>query len=105
MGNYGPEQRHLDMTCTPITVDEVFELNFDDALAVTRVPAAMELTHSDGVRFSASYRLDGQRLIGRRTFVQAQGRHHCSVAQYDARRSVFEQIERHLKSNLLVQKR
>jgi hypothetical protein len=105
MGNYVAEHRHLDMTCTPITVDEVFELTLDDTLAITRVPPAIELTHPDGIRFSASYRLDGQRLTGQRTFVQTQGRHHCSVAQYEARRAVFAQIDRHLKSNLLVQKR
>lgn len=103
MGNYSAGQRSYATTCTPVALREEFELQFDPAYKITRVPQDVSLTHNDGVTFAAQYRKEGNTLKGWRELTLSHQRHVCTPADYDDRKETFNRIAQHLRSSVLYQ--
>lgn len=101
MGEYSAGQRSYATTCTPVTVREEFELHFDPAYKITRIPQDASLTHADGVTFAAQYRKEGNTLEGWRELTLSHQRHVCTPAEYSDRRETFNRIAQHLRSSVL----
>ena len=101
--NYSAASRVYNLPCTPVTLREEFELAFDPAFKLSRIPENLELNHDDGVHFSAEYRLEANTVKGSRTLVMSQAHHVCTPEEYARRKPTFDLITRHLRSNLLYQ--
>jgi hypothetical protein len=102
MGNYSVERREQPMVCPPAHVREEFEVTFDPAFRLTRVPGDFKVKEP-AIDFEAHYQLDGQVLSGWRELTLTRASYVCSAAEYAARKPVMERIARHLRSALLYQ--
>ena len=101
--NYATVAREYAIPCTPFTVHEEFELIFDPAFKVARVPSNLELENESGVHFNARYKLEGQTLKGSRTLVTSLEGNICSPEIYAKRKPTFDLITQHLRSSVLYQ--
>jgi hypothetical protein len=100
---YYAAMREYALECTPNTVREEFELQFDPAFKLSHVPKNMELNNEDGIHFVSEYKLEGNTLRGTRTMVLSQKRNVCSPTDYAKRKPSFDLITKHLKAKLLYQ--
>jgi transglutaminase-like putative cysteine protease len=107
MGNYAADKRSYAYACTPNAVREEFELQFDKAYKILRVPDNLNISHPDGVQFEAQYiRVDepeGTTIKGFRQLTLSHPRHACSPQDYDTRRPVLTRIVRNLRSGVLFE--
>ncbi len=103
MGDYTAPKRDFAVFCVPIQVREEFELRFDPAFQLLRVPASVKESHADGIAFEAQYTRDGNTVKGWRELTLSQTRHVCSADDYAARKPVMNRIAQHLRSGILYQ--
>ncbi len=107
VGTYSSDSRRLAYACTPQTVREDFELRFDKAYKILRIPESMSIDHLDGVRFESQYSQvdgpDGTTVKGYRELTQSQRRHSCSPEDYASRLQTFRRITRNLRSDILYE--
>lgn len=103
LGDLSLEQRRTAIACPPGRIRETFEVAFDPAYRLRRVPEPVRITHEDGIVFEASYAVEGDRLVGWRELSFDHGRQVCSPEQYGARRETLQRIARHLRASLLVE--
>ncbi len=104
LGLYTQGNREFSTVCTPITVNEVFELIFDNAHKIIRVPKNYSFKSLDGIVFSAEYELHGNTLKGKRNFTTLQPRHYCTAEQYATRLPSLQAIAQHLNASVLFTK-
>jgi transglutaminase-like putative cysteine protease len=107
IGTYSSGVRRQAYACTPQTVREDFELNFDKAYKILRVPEGMSVEHLDGVRFESAYTRtegpDGTRIKGYRELIQSQPRHACTPEDYASRLATFNRITRNVRADILFE--
>ena len=103
MGNYTAPRRDFAFTCTPVQVREEFEVRFDPAFQLLRVPANFKESQPDGIAFEAHYARDGNTIKGWREMTLSHTRHSCSAEDYAARKPVMNRIAQHLRSAVLFQ--
>jgi transglutaminase-like putative cysteine protease len=100
---YSAASRVYSRTCEPITRSEHFELVFDPAFTITRLPKGEAIEGPDGISFTSSYRLDGHTILASRSLVLAQSRNICSPQDYQTRKPTFDRITKHLRKVALFQ--
>lgn len=103
LGDQSLDTRRSAMVCPPLRIREAFEVEFDSAFQLRRVPEPIRVSHEDGILFEATYTLAGNRLTGWRELTLDHGRHVCSPEQYAARRPAMQRIARHLRASMLVE--
>ncbi|WP_295856427.1 DUF3857 domain-containing protein [uncultured Xylophilus sp.] len=103
IGNHAAASRTYPVLCLPAQVREDFELRFDPAYRITRVPADVDETGPDGIAFKARYVREGNTVRGWRELTLSQPRHSCDPAQYSVRRATAQRIAQHLRSGVLFQ--
>lgn len=101
MGNHTAAHRELAYTCTPLSAREEFELTFDPAFALLKIPEDLKVALANEVAFEAHYLREGNRLTGWREITISQPRHICSSADYAARKGIMNRIARNLRSTVL----
>jgi hypothetical protein len=103
LGDQSLDARRSALVCAPVRIRETFNVEFDPAYRLRRIPEAIRVTHEDGITFEASYTLEGQRLSGWRELTLDHGRHVCNPEQYAARRPTLQRISRHLRASMLFE--
>jgi transglutaminase-like putative cysteine protease len=103
MGNYTTPKRDYAFTCTPINVREEFQVTFDAAYQLIRVPTNLKESHDDGIAFEAQYTRHGNTVKGWRELTLSHKRHICSSNDYLARKPAMNRIAQHLRSSVLFQ--
>jgi hypothetical protein len=104
LGLYTQGNREFPTVCTPIIVNEVFELCFDNAYKITGSPNNFSIENPDGIAFSATYELQGNTLKGTRSFNSLQSQHSCTPEKYARRLPSLAAIEQHLRAKILLAK-
>jgi hypothetical protein len=102
-GNYTAAKRDYAFACSPISVREEFELKFDPAFELLRIPSDFKESSSDGIEFEAHYTREGNSVKGWREMTLSHKRHVCSPADFEARRSAMNRISKQLRSGILFQ--
>lgn len=102
-GNYTAAKRDYAFTCSPIFIREEFELRFDPAFELLRIPSDFKESNLDGIAFEAHYTREGLSVKGWREMTLSHKRHVCSPAEFEARRTAMNQITKHLRSGILFQ--
>jgi hypothetical protein len=97
-------KREFATICTPISVSEEFELNFDKTYKLIRTPKNFDVKDPTGIEFSAQYVVMGNKLRGLRKLIMTQTHHLCTQEQYTSRLPTLDAIERHLAASVLVER-
>lgn len=105
LNNLGPvveENRRFDLMCTPIRVEEAFELRFPPGTQLLSVPGNLEV-NTAGLVFSSQYQADGATVRGKRLFERAAtaSGHICSTEEIAERRLAVEAIRKNLRDTVL----
>ena len=103
LGLYTQGKREFSTVCTPITVNEVFELHFDNAYKNIRAPKNFSIKSPDNIEFSATYELQDNTLKGTRNLTTLQPHHFCTAEQYAKRLPNLEAIAQYLKATVLFE--
>jgi len=102
-GNYTAARRDYPFTCVPIAVREEFELKFDPAFELLRIPSDFQESGPDGIAFEAHYLREGNSVKGWREMTLSHKHHVCSPADFETRRPAMRRIIQHLRSSILYQ--
>lgn len=102
--NYSVGFRKFHTACTPLSVMESFETQLDDSYKILKIPTDIEIKNSDGVNFTAHYELSKNTVSGWRKIIMSQGRHSCSPDEFNNRKRSLDDIEQHLRSEILFSK-
>ena len=105
LNNLGPvveENRRFDLMCTPLRVEEAFELRFPPGTQLLSVPVNLEV-NTAGLLFSSQYQADGATVRGKRLFERAAtaSGHICNTEEIAERRSAVEAIRKNLRDTVL----
>jgi hypothetical protein len=100
LNNLGPvmeENRRFDVLCTPLRVEEEFELRFPSGTQLLSVPTGLEV-NTTGILFSSQYQADGATVRGKRLFERAAtaSGHICTTQEIAERRTAVEAIRKNL---------
>ena len=102
-GNYTAAKRDYAFACSPIAVREEFELRFDSAFELLRIPSDFQESSPDGIEFEAHYIREGNSVKGWREMTLSHKRHVCNPADFESRRPAMSRIIKHLRSGILFQ--
>ena len=105
LNNLGPvmeENRRFDVLCTPLRVEEEFELRFPSGTQLLSVPTGLEV-NTTGILFSSQYQADGATVRGKRLFERAAtaSGHICTTQEIAERRTAVEAIRKNLRDTVL----
>lgn len=105
LNNLGPQldkDRRFDMLCTPISVEESFELHLPKDAQVLSIPKDT-VQNQSGITYRSSYRHEGTSIVGQRHFVRAPSAsgHICTVAELEKRRDALEAVRKDVRSPVL----
>ncbi len=103
LGSHATPSRDYAYPCMPAQIREEFELEFDPAFELTRVPADFRESHPDGILFEAHYAKENHTVKGWRQLTLSHPRHVCSSADYAARKPSMDRIAQHLRGAVLYQ--
>lgn len=103
LGSHTAPSRDYAYPCAPVQIREEFELEFDPAFQLTRVPADFRESHPDGILFEAHYAKENNTVKGWRQLTLSHPRHVCSSADYAARKPSLDRIAQHLRGAVLYQ--
>ncbi len=103
LGSHSAPSRDYAYPCVPVQIREEFELEFDPAFELTRVPADFRESHPDGILFEAHYAKESHTVKGWRQLTLSHPRHVCSSADYAARKPSLDRIAQHLRGAVLYQ--
>ena len=102
-GNYTAAKRNYPFVCPPIAVREEFELRFDPAFKLLRIPSDFKESSTDGIEFEAHYTREGNLVKGWREMTLSHKRVVCSPVEFESRRPAMSRIIKHLRTDILFQ--
>lgn len=105
LNNLGPQldkDRRFDMLCTPISIEESFELHLPKDAQVLSMPKDTQQNQA-GVTYRSSYRQEGTRIVGQRHFERAPtaSGHICTVQELEQRRDALDAVRKDVRSTVL----
>ncbi len=104
LSNLGPQldnDRRFDMLCTPISIEESFELHLPKDAQVLSLPKDT-VQNQSGITYRSSYLQQGAKIVGQRQFERAPtvSGHFCTVAELENRRAALEAVRKDLRSTV-----
>ena len=100
MGNHAQESREFGYSCNSASQREEFDVTYASAYKLSRVPTNFD-AKIKGISFSATYQTTGNRITGTRELVIDHDSQYCSPQEYERRKGIMRQIQRHLRAPVL----
>lgn len=100
MGNHAQESREFGYSCNSMRMREEIDISYDAAYKLSRLPANFE-AKIKGVSFTANYQTVGNRITGSRELLISHDSQYCSPQEYERRKGIMRQIQRHLRAPVL----
>ena len=100
MGNHAQDSREFGYSCNSMRQREDIDVTYDTAYKLSRPPANFE-AKIKGITFNATYQTVGNRITGTRELVIDHDSQYCSPQEYERRKGIMRQIQRHLRAPLL----
>jgi predicted transglutaminase-like cysteine proteinase len=100
MGNHAQESREFGYSCNSMRMREEMDITYDAAYKLSRLPANFE-AKIQGVSFTATYQTTGNRITGSRELLISHDSQYCSPQEYERRKGIMRQIQRHLRAPVL----
>jgi hypothetical protein len=100
MGNHTQESREFGYSCNSMRMREEMDITYDAAYKLSRLPANFE-AKIKGISFTATYQTTGNRITGSRELLISHDSQYCSPQEYERRKGIMRQIQRHLRAPVL----